>query len=122
MKAIKHLQEDQQALVYKKLCESALRVYDSNSEVKSVEEWKKIYETILEVTKVKVRKTARGLRVTSEIMYEDISLDTNNLFSRDCVARWMNDLDDGSEKGSTVISNICNHILFVRKRYLSKLV
>ena len=121
MNAMKHLAEEQQAAVYKKLCESALRVYDSNGDVKSVDDWKKIYEAILKVTGTKVRKTAKGIRVTSEVLYENVSLDTSNIISRDCVARWINELDDGSENGRTIIRKIYLFIDAIRRRYKSKL-
>ena len=102
---IKDLTEEQQAKVYKMLSEAALRVFCRKSDI-SVEVWKKIYEFILMETGVKVRKIKEGLRIKSNITIEDVRTNTSNISYRDSIARWINEIDNGSDDGNYIIRQI----------------
>ena len=106
MNAIKHLPEEQQIEVYKKLCESALRVYANNDEVQSADNWKDIFDAISRITGIKVRKSSKNLRVFTDNAYEEVSMNTNNSVLQDIIKRQIHAIDNGSEKGDRDLKRI----------------
>lgn len=97
---LRFLQEKQQAEVYKKLCESALRVYAYSQDEDSATSWKNIYSYITEQTGAKARKNKGGLKVIIGDYCETISLNTGNPDLKNSISRTINIIDDGTPEGN----------------------
>lgn len=106
MNTMKHLTEEQQAVIYKKLCEAALRVYACNDELQSTNKWRDVFDSIILVTGIKVRKSSKGLRLSTDNAYEDVSMNTSNSLKLDCIKKMINAMDNDPEQGDKCIKRI----------------
>ncbi len=113
MNAMKHLTEEQQAAVYKKLCEAALRVYANNDELQSADDWKNIFDSIISITGIKVRKVSKGFRLISDIYCEYVNMNTSNSSLQDTITSMISSINDGTEQGYKRIKRIYNFISII---------